>query len=266
MGKVVRPDNTVIKAVRLDNELPVSPNDPAWNEASPTTFFMVPQIVGKDRFFKAANDTISVRAFYNADNISIRLEWDDRTKSIPGDAKAKSIAEEELTEDAVAVQFPVQIPRGMEKPYFLMGDAANPVTLWRWSSGTTEEAESATTVDAKGIDKQETRDAATGLIAKGIYKAGTWSTIMTRPLRTETGDTDLQFEEGRFIPIAFFAWDGSNGEAGTRHAMTTWYWLLLEPSAGIKPIIFAIIATLLISGVLVWWGRSAAARSRSAMS
>ncbi len=264
--KVVRPENTVIKAVRVENKLPASPDDPAWDQASPTTFFMLSQIVGKVRFFKAANDTISVRALYNGDKIGIRLEWDDRTKSIPGDSKAESIAEDELMEDAVAVQFPIKIPTGMEKPYFLMGDAAKPVTLWRWSSGTTEVPESAAILDAKGIDNLESRDAATGLTAKGSYRDGTWRAIMTRPLRTETADKELQFEEGRFIPIAFFAWDGSNGEVDTRHAMTTWYWLLLTPSTGAKPIIFAIVAALLIGGVLLWWGRSAAVRSGSAAS
>jgi len=259
--KVVRPENTVIKAVRVDGDLPASPDDPAWDKAEPTTFFMVPQIVGEERFFKTANDTISVRALYNQEKIALHLEWDDRTKSIPGDDKAASISEGELAEDAIAVQFPVQIPTGMEKPYFLMGDVAKPVILWRWSSGTTEKAESAAIIGGKGIDKQEIRAAVAGFTAKGSYKAGTWRAVMTRGLRTEAADKDLQFEEGRFIPIAFFAWDGSNGEAATRHAMTTWYWLLLAPSSGAKPMIVAFIVVLLIGGVLVWWGRSAAARS-----
>ncbi|MHA1601343.1 MAG: ethylbenzene dehydrogenase-related protein [Alphaproteobacteria bacterium] len=260
--KVVRPANTVIQAARVEGELPASPDDPAWGMAPPSTFFMIPQIVGEERFFTAANDTLSVRAFYNDENISIHLEWDDRTKSIPGDAKAQSIADEELTEDAIAVQFPTVIPDGMEKPYFLMGDTAKPVNLWRWSSGTTEEPESIAFLDAKGIGDQQARDGAAGLTAKGSYKAGTWRVVMTRPLRTELADKDLQFEEGRFIPIAFFAWDGSNSEAGSQHAMTTWYWLLLKPSTGAQPVIFAIIVTFLIGGVLVWWGRVAATRNR----
>ncbi len=264
--KVVRPENTVIKAVRVEGDLPTSPDDPVWEGASPTTFFMVPQIVGKERFFKAANDTISVRAFYNSDKIGLLLEWDDRTKSIPGDAKAKSIAEGELTEDAIAVQFPVKIPTGMEKPYFLMGDTAKPVTLWRWSSGTTETAESAAIVDAQGFENLITRDTATDLTATGSYKAGTWRAVMTRSLRTDETDKDLQFEEGRFVPVAFFAWDGSNGEVDTRLAMTTWYWLLLTPSSGAKPLIFAIAVALLMGGVLVWWGRGAALRRKNAIS
>ncbi len=258
--KVVRPENTVVKALRVEGDLPTSPDDPAWDSVPPTTFFMVSQIVGKARFFKSANDTVSVRALYNSDKIGIHLEWDDRTKSIPGDAKAKSIAEGEFSEDAIAVQFPVEMPTGMEKPYFLMGDAAKPVTLWRWSSGTSDKGESVAVIDAEGIGSQELRESTAGFTATGLYKAGSWRTVMTRPLRTDSAEQDLQFEEGRFVPIAFFAWDGSNGETGTRHAMTTWYWLLLKPSTGAKPIIFAVVATLLIGGVLIWWARSAAAR------
>ncbi len=265
--KVVRPENTVIQAARTASELPSSPDDPAWQTAPPSTFFLVPQIIAKERFFKPANDTVTVRALYSAEKIAIHLEWDDRTKSIPGDETAKAIADEELNEDAIAVQFPVTIPAGMEKPYFLMGDAAKPVNLWRWSSGTTDKPESIAILDAKGIADQQPRDANdAGLTAKGSYKAGTWRVMMTRSLRTETADKDLQFEEGRFIPIAFFAWDGSNSEAGTQHSMTTWYWLLLKPATGSRPLFFAIIVTLVVGGVLAWWGRSAAARNRETAS
>lgn len=266
-AKVVRPENTVIQAARVAAELPSGPDDPAWNLAPPSTFFMVPQIVGKPRFFTTANDTVTVRALYNETTIALHLEWDDRTKSIPGDDQAKSIADDKLAEDAIAVQFPMTIPPGMEKPYFLMGDAAKPVNLWRWSSGTTDKPESVAMLDAMGIEEQIARDAAAaGLTAKGSYKDGTWRVVMTRPLKTEAVDKDLQFQEGQFIPIAFFAWDGSNSEAETRHAMTTWYWILLKPATGAKPIFAAVIVVLLIGGVLIWWGRSAANKSGTAPS
>lgn len=259
--RVVRPENTVIQAARIEGELPASPDDPAWDNAPPSTFFMVPQIVVAPRFFKAANDTVSVRALYNEKNVSLHLEWDDRTKSIPGDANAQKVSDEELAEDAIAVQFPRKIPYGMEKPYFLMGSAVKPVNLWRWSSGTTQKPQSVALIDASGIGAQQIRETSAGLTATGSYKAGTWRVVMTRPLTTGAVDKDLQFEEGLFIPIAFFTWDGSNSEAGLRHAMTTWYWLLLKPSQGARPMILAIIVTLLIGGILIWWGRSAAARS-----
>ena len=255
---VVRPENSVIQAERAVGPLPTTPDDEAWANAPPATFIMVPQIVGKDRFFLTVNDTISVRALYDAQRIAIHLEWDDRTKSIPGDAKAALIADDELFEDAVAIQLPITIPEGMEKPYFLMGNAVDPVTLWRWSSGTTEVSQSAGIIDAKGINAQTLRDDAGNLTATGSYKNGTWRVVMVRDLKTAAPATDLQFEEGRFTPIAFFAWDGSNSEVGTAHAMTTWYWLQLKPAAGLKPLIYGFLAALLIFLILVWWGRGAA--------
>ncbi|MFQ5783382.1 MAG: ethylbenzene dehydrogenase-related protein [Alphaproteobacteria bacterium] len=261
--KVVRAENTVIKAARIDGDPPASPDDPAWQQGRASTFFLVPQIVAKERFFTAANDTVTARALYNDREIAFLLEWDDRTKSIPGDAKAESIAEGEIGEDAIAVQFPIVIPEGMEKPYFLMGDAAKPVNLWRWRSGTTERPAGVTLWNASGIDDQRERDAsAVGLTATGSYKDGTWRVVMKRPLRTGEASEDLQFEEGRFIPIAFFNWDGSNGEKGTRHTFTTWYWLLLAPAGGARPTIAAVVVALLILGAELLWARSAT-RSRA---
>ncbi len=259
---VVNPENFVIQGGRVEGTLPTTPEDELWATAPPSTFIMVPQIVGQDRFFRTANDTVSVRALYDNDQIAILLEWDDRTQSIPGDAKAASIADEELFEDAIAIQFPLTIPEGMEKPYFLMGDATNPVNLWRWTSGTTDEPQTASIIDAKGISNQSTRDDSSALSASGSYLNGTWRVVMTRALKTDVAEPELQFEEGRFVPIAFFAWDGSNSEVGTAHAMTTWYWLQLKPSASSKPIIYGILAALLAFSVLVWWGVGAANKSK----
>ena len=258
LGKPVRPENTVVKALRIDGDLPSSPDDPAWLQGAASTFFLVPQIVAESRFFKAANDTISVRALYNDKRIGVLLEWDDRTKSIPGDETAEKIADKGIGPDAVAVQFPLEIPSGMEKPYFLMGNDSKPVNLWRWSGGSTDKPESVALLDAAGIANQQQREhAGAGLTAKGTYKDGTWRIVMSRSLVTAEPDKDIQFEEGRYTPIAFFNWDGSNSETGTKQTLTTWYWLLLAPEAGSKPLMVAILVALLVAGALVWWGRAA---------
>ncbi|MFQ5438688.1 MAG: c-type cytochrome, partial [Paracoccaceae bacterium] len=98
---VVDPKNTVVQANRATSALPTSPDDPAWASTPPTTFMMVPQLVVGERFFTTANDTITVRALFDDQSIALYLEWDDRTKSIPGDDKAAKIADEELYQDAV---------------------------------------------------------------------------------------------------------------------------------------------------------------------
>ncbi len=260
-AEVVRPENTVVKADKAAGDLPRNPDDPRWMEVEPTTFFLVPQIIAKERLFTPSNDTMTVRAFYNDEALAVLLEWDDRTRSLPGDDKAQAIADEEMSEDAVAVQLPVTIPDGMKKPYFGMGDAAQPVNIWHWKSGAADGAESVSLSSARGfgdIEERNTEDI--GLSAAGVYQDGTWRVVMQRPLTTGDPAADIQFVEGRFIPIAFAAWDGSNGETGSRHTMTTWYWLLLKPPTGLRPYFAALAIILLIGAAEFWWVRSAANR------
>jgi DMSO reductase family type II enzyme heme b subunit len=157
--EVVRPENTVVQAAKVEGAVPDAPDDPRWDAVEPVTFFLVPQILAKERFFTPSNDTITVRALYGDEALALLLEWDDRTRSLPGDPEAQTIADPEMAEDAVAVQLPVVIPEGMEKPYFGMGDAANPVNIWHWKSGTAEAPESVQLMNARGFEEIEKRDA-----------------------------------------------------------------------------------------------------------
>ena len=242
-----KPDeNTVIKALRIEEEVPDNPSSPVWEKAEYTSFWLVPQMIAKERHFKPSLDSVSVKVVYNDKEIAFLLEWDDRTKSVPGDAKAEEIAAGEVFRDGVAIQLPVVVPEGSEKPYFAMGDKAKPVSVWFWQSETTTEPQRLKLLEGKGFDKIEERDpSAIGLTARGVYDHGTWRVVMKRPLLTKEKDKDIQFVEGKFIPVAFAAWDGSNGEKGSKHELTTWYWLLLKPPVGasiyIVPIAVAVV-------------------------
>lgn len=257
--KKVDPENTVIKADMVEGELPTTTDDARWEQSAPTTYILVPQIIGEERYFRPSNDTITVRAMYNDKTVAMLLEWDDRTKSIPGDESAEKLADAPIAEDGVAVQLPVVIPKEMQKPYFGMGDAANPVNIWHWKSGTKDAAETVALMNSKGFKEIEKRDAASvGLQAKASYVDGTWRVLMYRPLTTAAPEKDIQFAEGRFIPVAFAAWDGSNNsEKGSKHTMTTWYWLLLKPATGAKPLITGLIVFGLFLSGLLWWARGA---------
>lgn len=256
--KVVRAENTVVKANRIEGDVPSDPNDPAWDTAELTTFMLVPQIFQKDRVFTYTNDTITVSAFYNETDLAMMLEWDDRTRSIPGDPNIDKVADKVPFEDMISVQLPVKIPEGTQKPYFINGDANNPVNLLSWRSGTSESPESVSATNATGSENIEQRDAASiGLVASSAYKDGTWRVVMKRPLITGNTQKDLQLVEGRFIPIAFVNWDGSNSESETKHTRTTWYWMLLKPADSARPFILALVVAGVIFGGLVWWARSA---------
>jgi DMSO reductase family type II enzyme heme b subunit len=262
--RTVRAENTVVIAEKVEGALPTAPDDKAWEVAQPTTFAMVPQIIAKPRFFKMANDTITAQALYNDKEVAFLLEWDDRTKSIPGDEAAAKIADPEMAEDAVALQLPVKAPEGLEKPYFVAGDGAKPVNIWKWSAGTTNSPAKVKLANGQGLEKLETRDGKTaGLTAQGAYKNGTWRVVVKRSLATSETDSDIQFEEGRFTPISFAAWDGSNSEKARSYTLTTWYWLLLKPPTSAQPIISGIIVALLLFGLLGWWARNASAKRES---
>jgi DMSO reductase family type II enzyme heme b subunit len=263
--EVVRPENTVVKANKLDAELPDTADDENWKSAEPTSFFLVPQIIAAERFFTPSNDTITVRALYNDEEVAFLLEWDDRTRSIPGDEKAEKISDENIAEDAVAIQLPVKLPEGVEKPYFAMGDAAHPVNVWQWKSGTTDVPASISLMNGRGFGDIERRDAAEiGIRAQGSYARGTWRVVIKRALRTAQSGQDIQFIEGAFIPVAFADWDGSNSETGSAHTLTTWYWLLLKPAAGNTPLLAALVGFVLVLLAEIWWARRASAKRRRA--
>ena len=252
---VVNPRETVIRAAQLD-PIPSSPDDAAWQEVQASTFYLVPQIVAQERHFTPSNDTVTVRAAYSNEVLALLLEWDDRTKSLPGDETAEKIGGGAISQDGVAVQLPIHRVEGMEKPYFGMGDESSPVSIWHWRSGTAAAPQSVAEMIARGSDAIEHRNT-TQVQARGTYEAGTWKVVFTRPLTDLEPQTDPYLAEGAFLPIGFAAWDGSAAEDGSRHTMTTWYWLMLEPQTGARPYIGAMIALLLVLGGQYWWVRSA---------
>ncbi|MBI5901989.1 MAG: c-type cytochrome, partial [Deltaproteobacteria bacterium] len=236
-------DNTVIRALRVGGAVPDNAEDPAWGEAEYKSFYFVPQIIAAERHFKPSLDSVSVKALYNDKDIALLVEWDDRTRSLPGDAKAVEIADGELYEDAVAIQWP----------------SASPVNIWHWASEAGPTApQTLKLIDAKGIKSREARDAgASGLKAAGVYDKGTWRVVMKRPLKTNTPEKDIQFEEGRYFPIAFAAWDGSNQEKGSKHVMTTWYWLVMQPKTSGRVYLWPVVIALGIVGLELLWLKSA---------
>ena len=65
-------------------------------------------------------------------------------------------------------------------------------------------------------------------LAKAEWKDGQWSLLIKRPLKADY-DEDVKFEVGKYIPAVFFAWDGHNGDAGRKMAVSAFYYLVLQP-------------------------------------
>jgi DMSO reductase family type II enzyme heme b subunit len=147
----------------------------------------------------------------------------------------------------------------MERPYFLMGTQTDPVYQWRWTS----EPRRAFASLALGVERFDTLPA--GPAGQATYEHGEWRLVLTRALATPDTVHEVQLEAGRAIPVAFFAWDGSSGEHGSRMAVSTWYFLALDrptpPSVFISPVLAMLVALGLGLVVVRRAQRRGAARS-----
>ena len=267
-------EEVVLRSRFVEGVLPLDPNDPAWEDIPYLRIPLAGQVTVAPRWQNPSVDLIVVKSFYNEEEIAFYLEWDDPTENTVHE-EDKEIASE-LTKDtyvkpadlprgpgvfrdAVALQFPVNILGGPEKPHFIRGDSRHPVNLWTWKadwqkSGKGSSVEEA---DAKGFDKPLVPQPPEGQKARGqgIWKNGKWKVVVLRSRITDD-KKDVQFaEKGEIIPMAFNVWDGSNGEHGLIMSLSSWTYIYLETSTSLMAYPFALFGVLLIGGLEVWFIR-----------
>jgi mono/diheme cytochrome c family protein len=258
LGPVKAPEVRDVIHAPLVQSLPLSPDDTAWNQVDRYYFPLVGQVIHKSRWFTPAVNTIWAQAVHTDKAIALRLTWDDRTQSpdstwlkftqkvLNAVASDDSVPEKAaLWPDQVAVQFPMALSSGNERPYFLMGSTSGPVYQWRWTSAPRH----AVAGVARGIDRFDSLPASGGFDAQAVWDHGQWRVVFTRALATADSANQLQLALGRAIPVAFFAWDGSNGEHGTRMAVSTWYFLALDTPTPTGTYVSPVIAMAITVGL-----------------
>ncbi|MEX2572186.1 MAG: ethylbenzene dehydrogenase-related protein [Gemmatimonadota bacterium] len=244
----------VARAALVEGSLPASAADSAWAVADEFFFPLAGQIIVPPRWFAPTVNGVWVQAVHNGEELALKFRWHDPSNSpdptwLPWQenvlaamqpAEGGPTAPQTLP-DAFAVQFPTTIPEGMDRPYFLMGDTRQPVYLWQWESlgdGVTEAlARGPGSTTPLAPEQQSVR-------AEASWEEGEWVLVVRRALAAPEGDA-LDFEAGRAIPMGFFAWDGDNSEAGTRGAISTWYYLYLDEPGSNAVFILPVTATLL---------------------
>ncbi len=250
-------EQSVVVAKFVDGGLPGTVDDAAWETAEPTSFFLTGQVIAGPRWQTPGVDAVTVRALYNPTDLAMLVEWNDATQ----DAASGGPDEEQAGEtyvnletfrgegpyaDALAVQFPASIREGVEKPHFAWGQPGKPVNVWLWRAD-----EGAREFTGTGLQGGLTAQAESNVEALVDYAEGHYRLLLTRPLNT--GDPeDIELRPGEFIPIAFQAWEGSNGEAGTRMALSTWSSLVLEEATSTSALLYAALAAVVVvSGEVV---------------
>jgi cytochrome c len=166
------------------------------------------------------------------------------------EAEAPAVQPSEFS-DAVSVQIPLQVPTSARKPYFIFGDAQNPVDLWFFDLARPEPLQF-TGRGSGDIAPNDTGD----LTGVASYDQGEWSVIFKRPLRVTSGGAP--FSPGQFLPVAFSVWDGLSRERGNRRGLTAWYSIYVGPEvvpSAFGPMVRTALLLLAIELALVWWVR-----------
>jgi len=153
--------------------------------------------------------------------------------------------------DAVALQFPIELRDGVEKPYFLFGDPSYPVELWYLDLAHAANRQPTPALyEGRGTGALTPSDAVPPLALSG-YADGEWAVIFKRPRKPTTG---IAFAEESFVPISISVWDGFYRERGVRRGLTRWFHVYVEPSeepAVVAPMAKAGLGVLLVELLII---------------
>ena len=229
---------TLVTVTAVSDAIPDDPNADYWTKVAPGNIPLMGQVIVDPRNFNPAIDLVSIRAVYNDREIAFHLTWDDPTQSADDPAK-------KLYADAISLQFPPQITSGPERPYFLMGDGSDAVYLLRWENG-----KGVSEATANGPTKIAPLAGAEAT-GKAVYTNGQYRVVIKRPLGSKDAASPA-FSPAVFTPVAFQAWDGGAGEAGTKMSLTSWYYLRLEePQSNRRFVIPPVVAILTLAVMLL---------------
>lgn len=254
-----------VRVERREDGLPEGPEDEAWSDVERYYFPLAGQVIERPRQFEPMVRGVWVQALHDGEEIVLRLSWSDPSESPDPEWREwqEKVADHifddgtpiptEPLSDRFAVQLPTAVPEGRERPYFLMGSGRDPVYQWRWDSrsGHTE----ATATGLGTVAELEGGD----LRGAAAWRHGQWSVTFRRALEAEQGDR-ISFPSGVAVPVAFFAWDGDNGEDETRGSVSTWYFLVLEEPTGPSIYVAPLVAVLLTGGIGMFLARRARRR------
>jgi len=274
--------NFVVSSGLAVGEISADPEHESWKNRARRYVAMGGQITHKPRNFVNRIDDIWVKSLYNETHIAFMFQWDDRTKSVaegklpwaptqvnidvkeqePKTGEEGSIASHQnnytVYNDAIAMETAVKwkdLPSPIKPRYLFGSNDQFPVDIVKWEADGSLRAFEGTGWDKDFIERDNYEENIKLLFSE--WKNGRWTVIVQRPLgnkKDQDYDEDTFFEMGQYIPTVFFAWDGHNGDAGRKMAVSAFYYTFLEPptprEAYIYPIVIAFGVVLLEGWVL----------------
>ena len=274
--------NFVLSSGAVEGEISADPENEMWTKRARRIIAMGGQITHKPRNFVNRIDDMWMKSVYNDTHVAFMFQWDDRTKSVaegklpwpptsvnidvkeqdPKTGEEGSIASRQnnytVYNDAVAMETAVkwkELPAPIKPRYLFGSNEQFPVDIMKWEADGSLRAFKGTGWD-KDFEERDNYEESSKLLFSE-WKNGRWTVIIQRPMgnkKDQDYDEDTFFEMGQYIPTVFFAWDGHNGDAGRKMAVSAFYYTFLEPptprEAYIYPIAIAAGVVLLEGWIL----------------
>jgi len=162
------------------------------------------KLVGKVR-------AVSVRAAHDGERVAFLLEWADDTQNT-------EFAERTFP-DAAAMLFPGNGAAAIGT----LGSADAAVNEWYWRA----DLETGENLVAHGLGTDKPANGA-AIDAKGAWKDGRWSVVLSRPLKAKGAD-NVKLAPGKTASFGVTIWEGNNRERGDlRSYSQQWHELTLD--------------------------------------
>ncbi len=239
---VVSSEGMIIRSHLIEGEIPIAPEDPAWNKIPPMTLPLSGQIITRPVWPEPTARALVVRSVHNGKDIAFLLEWQDNTKN------------DRLTPGTFRDGVAVGLPLGDAPAFFCMGQLDHYINIWHWKadwqsdidrraaraaekqSGEVRRFEviprrvsSVEDLIGGGFSTLTTKEKQGRVQGKATWKDGIWHVVIRRPLSSEEQENEAKLIPGRMQAIAFAVWNGENKERNGQKAVAPWFQLAIDP-------------------------------------
>jgi DMSO reductase family type II enzyme heme b subunit len=221
LGKDRPPAVTEARASRVDGALPHEPDDPRWQGVPAVVVPLGPQLFAAPEWSRPAIDAVELRIAVSNGGVAVHLTWDDRfeDRSAEDAGQATDAAVDDAARagrwrlpDRVALQLAAPGAEG-PLPSLYLGATERPVERWVWSA----DQPTVKVEEHRGPGRLRARPA--GPSARAHFAAGRWQVVLSAVAKPEARGA---LAPGSPAAIAIHAWDGSQGEQGSRQALSSW--------------------------------------------
>jgi DMSO reductase family type II enzyme heme b subunit len=200
----------LVKRVTASTEELLDPQAAAWAQAEELVIDMLPtpislqptEYIQKTYENRTYGDVtpVKVRCLHNGDSMFIRIEWAEPNPS-------RELSNVNAFADGCGILFPVAGDAIITE----MGSVSQPVNAWHWRADYNDKPNSVTAT-SRGTSVRYTTNP---LVARSIWKDGTWQVVMGRPFKVaEPHRRMIELKPGTTVKVGVAIWRGSNLERG----------------------------------------------------